>query len=715
MPNLIIAVAKSPRYGERNIAASYYHSLVAEQRKVFAWGFGLYGQLGNNSATDRCTPVQVCGNYCFCKVAVGENTSFGIDMNGQAYAWGLGERGQRGDNTLTAFVSTPVAVAGPYTFCEISSRNGTTVALTNTGMAYSWGWPIAGSLGNNTVNSASSPVAVCCNYTFCKISVGQQELCGLTNLGAAYCWGTGFFGSIGNNSILDRCVPTAVCMGGLNFCQLAVGNSNVIALTSTGLAYCWGQGFYGELGDNTNINRSTPVAVCGGLSFSSVGAGMSNTFAITHAGVLYSWGDNIFGTLGDNTATNKSTPVAVCVPGGAAVSFCRVTAGEYHAIATDNVGRVYAWGINIAPYLDNNLGQMLPVCCNYTLCNVAAGQYTTIATNNNNVPYSWGNNASGQVGDNSVTDDYSPTAVCGNLSFCVVTMGIVHGCGITSAGVAYCWGSNGAGRLGNNSTVSVSTPVAVCDALNFSRISAGANHTCASTNLGVLYCWGNGLSGRLGDNSVVSKSRPVAVCGAARTYCNVNVGSGYALAVTNTGALYSWGSNINGCLGNNSTVSVSTPVAVCGGALNYCIIDVSLANNFAAAITNTGAAYMWGTNTNGRLGNNSIVSVSTPVAVCGGLNFCQIALGYTHTMAITNTGVLYGWGGNLYGQLGNTFWFDYSTPVAVCGALTFCRVAAGDGWTIAITNTGVAYAWGQNQFGQLGGFRAYTPTLISFL
>lgn len=712
MPNLIIAVAKSPRYGPRYISASNNFSLVAKQRDVFAWGLGIFGQMGDNAAVNRCTPVQVCGGYCFCRVAAGQNTGFAIDINGQAYAWGLGSSGQLGNNTVTNFVSTPVAVAGTYTFCEIASRSDFAVALTNTGLAYSWGSTLNyGELGNNAIGSRSSPVAVCCNYTFCKISVGQQEVCGLTNLGVVYCWGYGGVGAIGNNSLLNRCVPTAACIGLLNFCDIAVGNSNVVAITSSGVAYCWGQNTSGQLGDNSVVNKSTPVAVCGGLTFSSVGAGINCAFGITSAGVLYAWGTNYFGTLGDNTATSRSTPVAVC--GG--ITFCRVYSGLYHTIGVDNVGRVYAWGINIYSVLDNNLGQMLPVCGGLTFCDLNAGGYQVIAITDTKVPYGWGLNTNGQLGDNSVVDKYTPVAICGNLSFNVVASGTGSSCGLTNTGAAYCWGNGTQGRLGDNSIVNKSTPVAVCGGLNFSKIAVNQTFATAITSAGVLYAWGSGANGRLGDNTTVSKSTPVAVCGAGRVYCEVRSGNGFSVSVTNAGVLYSWGVNTAGALGDNSVVAKSTPVAVCGGGRNYCVIDTSLQNGFAAAITNTGAAYMWGYNAFGNLGNNSTASVSTPVAVCGGLTFCQIALGYIHTMAITNTGVLYGWGDNQFGQLGINSAVNYSTPVAVCGALTFCKVAAGDGWTVAITNTGVAYGWGQNQSGQLGGFRAYTPTLISFL
>jgi alpha-tubulin suppressor-like RCC1 family protein len=706
-------VAHPPRYATREVEATYNNFIVTKRGQTYEWGRGDAGILGNNAATNRCTPSQVCGDYSFSKIAVGAITGYGITSGGTLYSWGFSVNGSLGNNSNNVAQSTPVAVCGGQNFCEISSFNFFALATNSSGQAYSWGEATFGVLGDNSVVNKSTPVAVCGNYTFCKVAAGQNHACALTNLGAGYCWGSGTLGETGNASLTNRSSPVAVSQGLLIYCQISAGVGHSMAITNAGALYSWGYNVSGQLGNNAVANASTPVSVVGARVFCYVSAGSNYSLGITSTGLLFAWGRNKYGNLGTNTVTNFSSPVAVC--GG--LSFSKVAAGEYCSLGLDTNGRFYAWGINIYPLLDNNLGQMLPVCCNLTICDVQVGLEHTLALTNSNVAYAWGEGALGKLGNNSILDIYSPTAVCGGLSFNVITAGVDHSCGITSTGVAYCWGSGVSGRLGLASQVCYSTPRAVCGGLTFSKINAGDVYTCASTSTGVLYCWGSGASGRLGRNSTANASTPVAVCGGGRVYCDIKTGNGHSLSVTNGGVLYSWGGNTSGTLGDNSVVAKSTPVAVCGGGRNYCVIDVSK-ETCQGAITNTGQLYMWGSNLYGNLGDNSTVSKSTPVAVCGGYTFCKIALGNGHTMAITNLGAMYGWGRNDYGQLGAGFGGDgqsYSTPVAVCGTLTFCNVSAGIYYTVAVTNTGVAYGWGDNVYGQLGGFRAYTPTLISFL
>ena len=88
-------------------------------------------------------------------------------------------------------------------------------------------------------------------------------------------------------------------------------NSNLL-ITNKYNAWSWGNNVYGQLGDNTNINRSTPIAVCGNHTFAAISAGYNHSLAIDNTGKAWSWGYNYFGQLGDNTVTSKLTPVAVC-------------------------------------------------------------------------------------------------------------------------------------------------------------------------------------------------------------------------------------------------------------------------------------------------------------------------------------------------------------------------------------------------------------------
>src|SRR5262249_22008286 len=145
-------------------------------------------------------------------------------------------------------------------------------------------------------------------------------------------------------------------------------------------------------------------------------------------------------------------------------------------------------------------------------------------------------------------------------------------CGVTTAGTAYCWGTSYLGQLGNGSIANSSTPVPVAGDLTFTSVSAGGNHTCGVTTGGAGYCWAAGDDGQLGNGTKTNSRTRVPVAGDL-TFTSVSAGSPisgasytyeHTCGLTTSGAAYCWGSNYLGQLGNGSTQDSSTPVAVSG-------------------------------------------------------------------------------------------------------------------------------------------------------
>src|SRR6266571_3299925 len=135
------------------------------------------------------------------------------------------------------------------------------------------------------------------NAIAAALAAGGSLTCALTSSGAAYCWGDG------------RTTPVAVAEG-WTFSAIAIGG-HFCALTTSGAAYCWGYNAYGQLGDGTTTNSNTPVAVVGGHSFVALAVGAVHTCGLTSVGTAYCWGDNGDGPLGDGSTTSSATPVAV--------------------------------------------------------------------------------------------------------------------------------------------------------------------------------------------------------------------------------------------------------------------------------------------------------------------------------------------------------------------------------------------------------------------
>ena len=302
------------------------HSIALDKNgKAWAWGWNNRGELGCNNTTQYSTPIAVCGNHTFVFVQacqMSERLSMALDNHGKMWGWGYGARGKVGDNTTTDRC-TPVAVCGNHTFVHInynqqgfSSQNNTT-AIDNHGMAWSWGGNSQGVLGDNAEVDRLTPVAVCGGHTFSFISVSDKIAMGVDINGVSWSWGNDTRGALGHATwYVNTCTPQAVC-GSQTFAMLAVGTDAVGALDINGKAWSWGRGSESQLGQGNLDDQSTPVAVYGTKTFCSIFQYRAwfqpyPAILIDPSGKGWGWGYNDRAGLGDNSTVNKCSPVAIC-------------------------------------------------------------------------------------------------------------------------------------------------------------------------------------------------------------------------------------------------------------------------------------------------------------------------------------------------------------------------------------------------------------------
>jgi hypothetical protein len=322
----------------------------------------------------------------------------------------------------------------------------------------------------------------------------------------------------------------------------------------------------------------------------------------------------------------------------------------------------------------------------------------TCGLTTDSVAYCWGENDMGQLGlPSAVAWIQAPVSPATTPRFATIAAGAMFSCGGKPSGVIYCWGSSEDGRLGAGFTETpIAAPAPITQAGPLFGLSAGFAHACGLADE-VPVCWGaNPAAGGTFDVSWT----PAAV--SAPPFASITAGDGFTCGLTADSAAYCWGDNTSGQLGDNGVTSATpTPIAVVGG---LALVQLTGGWSHACGVTGTGAAYCWGSNDVGELGNGDTTTMQwTPAAVAGGLKFTALAAGGNRTCGLTSSGVVYCWGGGVY------------TPTQIGGTITFASITMGDIHACGIGTDGVAYCWGSNYRGQLGdGTLAdrYQPTRV---
>ena len=305
----------------------YVNCAIHNNSQLLCWGRGDYG--GNSSNTtlsiERPTPI-VLGvgasappSNSFTQVSMGRFGGCAIHTNNQLYCWGYGSFGQRGDNSTTADQVTPVAVDMSATgdsnsFQAVARGYDHTCGIHTNGRLYCWGRRINGAIGDGiTSGNALTPVQVDMSGTavgtnnFQQLSIGERSNCALHNDNQIYCWGRSQFGQNGNGSIANMTTPSLADFSGTGLAPLTfshVSRSTArarghCAIHTSGQALCWGRGADGDNADNAITDNLVPDFIStndgSANNFTHIFRTYTHTCAIHVDGQIMCGGDGLYG------------------------------------------------------------------------------------------------------------------------------------------------------------------------------------------------------------------------------------------------------------------------------------------------------------------------------------------------------------------------------------------------------------------------------------
>lgn len=641
---------------------------------VYAWGRGQEGQLGDSSSADRNVPepvLQLDRALLLPRaivIAAGGDHALAIAEDGTLWAWGSNKSGQvdgrlidpathlrREKVTGAVQVSTDCDGNPIAEIVAIAAGDEHSLALSARGLLWAFGNNKSGQCG---VGGAPPPAEVACPQRVVlpsgggpvQLAAGAAFSVVLLSDGKFLSFGNNAQGQLGFGLGGNVTTPRSTALPGVILTELAAGARHVIATDARGLVYGWGDNHDHQLSTSKNLTLS-PTAlddriVTAGRSVSQLFASGNHSLLLTYDRIVYGAGENSASQLGNGETTPPAqwTTAIVHNAMGATSSLGNVTTvatGARHGLAIVGSGDVLPWG-------DNTYGQLglAPPA-------LPAPPVASLDAPRLSAPVSFA--TSGRVVG--------------------IAAGSGHSLALLADGRLYAFGLNSSGQLGlgSGSTANAATPQLVRstrDANLYQRViqaAAGEEFSLALLGDGSVYSWGLDTDGQLGQGARTPASRFTDQPGAVREPTGKGPLSGiaaiagcatHALALSASGAVYAWGSNVYGQLaqdplkltGSSLPVLVEFPTATPMRA-------IACGSEHSLAISSTGELWSWGLNAHHQLGRAGASHQPQRVQTVTGVALQQVvgvAAGATHTLALTASGLLLAFGENTQGAFGES-------------------------------------------------------------
>ena len=284
---------------------------------VWSWGTGAFGQWGTGGCCAIVSPVplRIPGLSDVTAIAGGYGTGYALRSDGTVWSWGDGRSGALGDGDDESYSTVPVQVSGleHLQITAIAAGIVTGYALTSDGSVWAWGAGNVGQLGNGgTTNSLATRVSQLSHVT--AIAAGGSTGYAVVGHDTVWAWGDGSWGQLGDGQAgpTSRSLVPVPVPGLTGVTAIAAATFTGYALRGHGTVVAWGEGHYGQLGNNTTTISAGPVPVSlpTTTTTTTVAAGGLTGYAL-RAGTAWAWGRGDLGQLGNGATADGLLPAAV--------------------------------------------------------------------------------------------------------------------------------------------------------------------------------------------------------------------------------------------------------------------------------------------------------------------------------------------------------------------------------------------------------------------